>query len=130
MQKSAWTVTWYVPLSLSGRRVSGAGAPSLPGKIFPTTSRTIRALPPRRIDGKPSKVAATIYEGRAPDKRSRGPARRSARLAHQPRAAVERRQHLVGPGRRQVEDQARDAGVAVTLDEVGILGHAEDRDRQ
>src|SRR5437867_5243238 len=53
-----------------------------------------------------------------------------ARLTHQPGAAVERWQHLVGLRRRQIEDEAGHTGVAVALDEVPVFRHAEDRDGQ
>src|SRR5258705_10249766 len=50
--------------------------------------------------------------------------------AHEPGSAIERGQYLVGLRRIQVEDQARHTGVAVALDQVEVLGDAEDRDRQ
>src|SRR5262249_26742550 len=50
--------------------------------------------------------------------------------AHELRAAVERGQHLVGLRRIQIEDETRHAGVAIALDQIEVLGDAEDRDRQ
>src|SRR2546425_9140402 len=73
-----------------------------------------------------TRMAATIYERRAPDKRCR--ARHLG--AHEHRAVVEERQHLVRLRRGQVENEPRDAGITVALDEIAGLGHAEDRDRQ
>src|SRR6266571_1995432 len=73
-----------------------------------------------------TRMAATIYERRAPDKRCR--ARHLG--AHEHRAAVEERQHLVRLRRGHVEDEPRDAGITVALDEIAVLGHAEDRDGQ
>src|SRR6266849_3676749 len=79
-----------------------------------------------------ARMADTIYESPPCDKdgASRSAAVSDARLTHQPGAAVERRQHLVGLRRRQIEDEAGHAGVAVALDEVPVFRHAEDRDRQ
>src|SRR5712692_3941200 len=97
------------------------------------------------FEDRASRMAATIYEPRSRDKGCRvalrrGPAGRaavrrraqlsSARPTHQRRAAVERRQHLVGLRRRQIEDEAGDAGVAIALEKLSVLRHAEDRDRQ
>src|SRR6266850_1502307 len=96
--------------------------------LLTTTSTAIRALPPRRIDSTYAKSAR--YDIRTPLGRQATAGRGSAGLTHEPRAAVEQRQHLVGLRRRQVEDQARDTGIAVALDEVDVFRDAEDRDRQ
>src|SRR6266849_3783804 len=74
-----------------------------------------------------ARMADTIYESPPCDK---GRSVSDVRLTHQPGAAVERRQHLVGLRRRQIEDEAGHTGVAVALDEVPVFRHAEDRDRQ
>src|SRR5262249_38162012 len=56
--------------------------------------------------------------------------RSDADLTDQRREAIERRQHLVGLRRIQIEDQAGHAGLGVALDEIRVLRDAEDRDRQ
>src|SRR5690242_18575833 len=56
--------------------------------------------------------------------------RRRPLASEMPGAAIEGGQHLVRPGRLQVEDHAGHAGLAIALDQVGVLGHAEDRDGQ
>src|SRR5262245_20542768 len=56
--------------------------------------------------------------------------RRFSDLAHEPRAAVERGEYLVNLRWIQVEDQASHAGVAIALDQIEVLGDAEDGDRQ
>src|SRR5512138_364233 len=55
---------------------------------------------------------------------------RSGGPTHQPRDPVEYGQHRVGLRRIQVEDEPGGAGVPVALDQVDVLGDAEDRDRQ
>src|SRR5262245_58248308 len=46
---------------------------------------------------------------------------------HQPRTVIQKRQHLVALSRWQVEDQPGHTGIAIALDQVLILSHAEDR---
>src|SRR5262245_31394545 len=49
-------------------------------------------------------------------------------LLHQPGTAIKKRQHFVGPSRLHVENQSGHTRVAVALDQVRVLGDAEDRD--
>src|SRR4030095_5931213 len=48
---------------------------------------------------------------------------------HQPCATVKQRQHFVSLSRWQIEDQPGYTDIAIALDQVWVLSHAEDRDR-
>src|SRR5439155_13894363 len=104
------TVTYASPLSLSGPRTLPPSLNQIRTREWPIPYTN---CPPATRDGA-----------------SRSAAVSDARLTHQPGATVERRQHLVGLRRGQIEDEAGRTGVAVALDEVTVFRHAEDRDRQ
>src|SRR5262245_63630737 len=48
---------------------------------------------------------------------------------HQLRTVVQKRQYVVGLSWWQVEDQASNPGIAIALNQLLVLGHAEDRNR-
>src|SRR4029453_4589065 len=112
-----------------------------------TTPNAIRAQPPRSNrfgtgqpdsagaspPGPTSRMCALRYTHRSAATTGRpggGLAGSALDPAHEPGAAVGRGRYLIGLPRSQVEGQARPTDVAIALDQVEVLGDAEDRDRQ